>query len=190
VKPNFAAVPPLDGRHPRAGGLFVGRLSPEKGTRVLAQAAASCRTGRIDVFGEGPEQFALEAVPGLRLLGWQDQPRIYARMREVSYLIVPSICYENFPLTVVEAFANGLPVIASRLGAMAELVTNGATGMLFDAGNADDLAEKIAWAEAHPDDMARMGEEARCEYEMKYTPDKNYVALTNIYRLAMNTGHG
>jgi glycosyltransferase involved in cell wall biosynthesis len=87
----------------------------------------------------------------------------------------------------VEAFANGLPVIASRLGAMAELVREGETGLVFEAGNADDLAEKMAWAEARPGDMARMGRAARHEYELKYTPDTNYEALMDIYRAAMST---
>ena len=108
-------------------------------------------------------------------------------MREVSYLVVPSICYENCPLTVVEAFANGLPVIASRLGAMAELVTDGVTGLLFEAGNAEDLAAKMAWAEAHPDDVSRMGRAARHEYDRKYTPQRNYDILMDIYRAAMST---
>jgi glycosyltransferase involved in cell wall biosynthesis len=185
VKSNFAEVPVLDDR-PRAGALFVGRLSPEKGTRVLARAAARGQS-RIDVIGAGPERPSLEAASGLRLLGWQNRETIYARMREVSYLIVPSICYENFPLTVVEAYANGLPVIASRLGAMAELVQDGETGLLFEAGNAEDLAERMAWAEAHPGDLARMGRAARREYELKYTPATNYEALMGIYRAAMST---
>ena len=170
-----------------SGALFVGRLSPEKGTRVLARAAGKRQSAVIDVIGAGPEQSSLEGTSGLRLLGWQNREAIYARMREVSYLIVPSICYESFPLTVVEAFANGLPVIASRLGAMAELVRDGATGLVFEAGNADDLAERMAWAEAHPGDMARMGRAARNEYELKYTPDRNYEALMGIYRAAMST---
>ncbi len=187
VKSNFAEDPVLDRDQPRSGGLFVGRLSPEKGTGVLARAAAGPRPVALDVIGAGPEQSALEAVPNLRLLGWQSRAAIYARMREASYLVVPSVCYENFPLTVVEAFANGLPVIASRLGAMAELVRDGTTGLLFEAGNADDLASKMAWAEAHPEDMQRMGRNARQEYEMKYTPARNYEALMSIYGAAMST---
>jgi glycosyltransferase involved in cell wall biosynthesis len=187
VKPNFAEAPAPDNRRLRAGGLFVGRLSPEKGTRVLVRAVARRQSGVIDVIGSGPARSSLQGVSGLRLLGWQNPAAIYARMREASYLLVPSICYENFPLTVVEAFANGLPVIASRLGAMAELVRDGATGLLFEAGNADDLAEKMAWAEAHPEDVTRMGRAARHEYETKYTPDRNYGTLMDIYGAAMST---
>lgn len=187
VKSNFADRPVLDDGRTRSGALFVGRLSPEKGTRVLACAAATRLPAVIEVIGAGPDRPSLEAGPGLRLLGSQTPETVYAKMREVAYLVVPSLCYENFPLTVVEAFANGLPVIASRLGAMAELVRDGETGVLFEAGNADDLARTMAWADAHPEDMTRMGRAARHEYELKYTPDKNYEALMVIYRAAINT---
>lgn len=187
VKSNFVDVPALVEGRPRSGALFVGRLSPEKGTQVLARAAAKGLPAVIDVVGVGPELSFLEGVPGLRLLGWLNQGAVYARMREASYLVVPSLCYETFALTVVEAFANGLPVIASRLGVLAELIRDGATGLLFEAGNADDLGRKMAWAEAHPGHMARMGRTARHEYEMKYTPDRNYKALMSIYGAAINS---
>ncbi|HET7248423.1 MAG TPA: glycosyltransferase [Gemmatimonadales bacterium] len=187
VKSNFADLPVLDHRRIRTGALFVGRLAPEKGTQVLARAAATRLPAVIDVIGAGPERSSLEAGPGIRLLGSQTPQTVYAKMREAAYLVVPSVCYENFPLTVVEAFANGLPVIASRLGAMAELVRDGETGVLFEAGSAEDLARTMAWADAHPGDMTRMGRAARDEYELKYTPDRNYAALMDIYRAAITT---
>ena len=102
-------------------------------------------------------------------------------MREATCLVVPSIWYENFPRTVVEAFACGLPVIASRLGAMVEIVRDGETGLLFEAGNADDLAQKMAWAENNPAAMREMGANARREYEARYTPAVNYRQLMTIY---------
>jgi glycosyltransferase involved in cell wall biosynthesis len=187
VKPNFARVPLLNDGQQRSGALFVGRLSPEKGTRVLALAAARRQHAVIEIVGMGPERSALESSPGLRLVGWQGQEAVYAKMRKASYLVVPSICYENFPLTVLEAFANGLPVVASRLGSLPELVRHGETGLLFEAGNAEDLVEKMAWAERHSGDMARMGHAARHEYEMKYTPERNYEALMSIYGAAINS---
>ena len=185
VKPNFAAAPPPP-EEPRSGALFVGRLSSEKGTRVLAALSATSRSQPVDVIGEGPDQAQLEALPGIRLLGRQPRATVDARMREASYLLVPSICYENFPLSIVEAFAQGLPVIASRLGAMAELVTPGTTGLLFEPGNAGDLAATMTWADAHPADMRAMGRAARREYELKYTPDRNYEMLMRIYRDALS----
>jgi len=79
-------------------------------------------------------------------------------------------------------------VIASRLGAMAEIVEEGRTGLLFEPGDAEDLAEKVAWAWAHPRELAEMGREARREYEQKYTAEKNYEMLMAIYERARNSG--
>lgn len=181
VKPNFVDGPGLENERQRSGALFVGRLSTEKGTGVLARAAATRQQAVIDVIGTGPEQSSLQVSPGIRLLGWQDLEAIYARMREAAYLVAPSICYENFPRAIVEAFACGLPVLASRLGAMAEIVRDGATGLLFEAGNAEDLTQKMAWAEANPAALREMGANARREYEAKYTPETNYRQLMTIY---------
>jgi len=181
VKPNFVDLPLTENERQRSGALFVGRLSSEKGTRVLARAAATRQPAVIDVIGTGPEQSSLEASPGIRLLGWQVPEAISTRMREAAYLMVPSICYENFPRTIVEAFACGLPVIASRLGAMAEIVKDGKTGLLFEAGNADDLAQKMAWAEENPAALREMGANARREYMARYTPETNYRQLMTIY---------
>lgn len=79
-------------------------------------------------------------------------------------------------------------MIASRLGAMAEIVEEGRTGLLFEPGDAEDLAEKVAWAWAHPRELAEMGREARREYEQKYTAEKNYEMLMAIYERARNSG--
>jgi glycosyltransferase involved in cell wall biosynthesis len=88
-------------------------------------------------------------------------------------------------MTIVEAFASALPVIASNLGSMAELIEDGTTGLLFEPGNADDLARKVQWAWEHPEEMRRMGEAARREYEQKYTPERNYQMLMDIYQQAI-----
>jgi glycosyltransferase involved in cell wall biosynthesis len=156
VKSNFAVVPVLDYGRPRSGGLFVGRLSPEKGIQMLARAAARHQGAAIEVIGTGPLRSSLETVGNLHLLGWLNQEAVYSKMREASYLMLPSIWYESFPWRWWKPFANGLPVVASRLGSMSEFVRDGETGLLFEAGNADDLAEKLAWADVHPREMARM----------------------------------
>jgi glycosyltransferase involved in cell wall biosynthesis len=104
-------------------------------------------------------------------------------------MVLPSICYENSPRAIVEAFSCGLPVIASRLGALADIVDDGVTGLLFAPGDAKDLAEKMAWAAAHPVQMARMGHAARAEYEANYTPERNHEMLVNIYEDAITAVH-
>jgi glycosyltransferase involved in cell wall biosynthesis len=186
VKPNFVNAPRTENNNNnRRGGLFVGRLSQEKGTSVLLAAMDRLPQGVIHMIGSGPEQAAVSAHSRVRCHGRKDQPAVLERMRAAQYLVVPSICYESFPRTIVEAFACGLPVIASRLGAMAEIVEDGRTGLLFEAGSDEDLARKIAWAEANPAALHLMGGNARREYEMKYTPEVNYRQLIKIYAAAM-----
>jgi glycosyltransferase involved in cell wall biosynthesis len=87
---------------------------------------------------------------------------------------------------MVEAFACGLPVIASRLGSMAEIVEDGVTGLHFEAGNSAELADKMQWANEHPEEMIGMGKNARRVYEAHYTPEINYQQLMAIYQGAIN----
>ena len=181
IKPNFVDLPP-PAPSPRRGFLFVGRLSKEKGIGVLAQAVrAQGAPEPVRVAGTGAEQVQLEALGGVELLGPLSAAAVYAQMAGASALVLPSVWYENFPRTLVEAYANGLPVIASRLGALATLVRDGETGLLFAPGDADDLARKLAWAAAHPGQMARMGEAARRHYEQHLTAPINYRLLSDIY---------
>ena len=184
VKPNFVDLPRhADGE--RKGALFVGRLSLEKGVDVLAQALREVPGVCLRVLGSGDAGAALRALPNAELCGWQPQHAVHAEMRSASYLILPSICYESFPVTLVEAFACGLPVIASRLGVMQELVEEGRTGVLFEPGSASDLAEKISWAEQHPQILRRMGHAAREAYEARYAPETNYRQLMGVYETAI-----
>lgn len=187
IKPNFVDIPHQP-EGERSGGLFVGRLSAEKGIEVLLGALDGMPRYRLDVIGTGPEQARLEQHATVHALGWQEQESIHARMRRATYLVLPSIWYENFPRTLVEAFACGLPVIASRLGAMAELIEDGRTGLLFDPGSPAALAQKIEWAESHPWQMRQMGFNAREEYERHYTPELNYGRLMEIYGEAIDAG--
>jgi glycosyltransferase involved in cell wall biosynthesis len=87
----------------------------------------------------------------------------------------------------VEAFACGVPLVASRLGAMEETIEDGRTGLHFTAGDPDDLAAKVEWAWTHPERMEEMGRAARAEYEAKYTAERNYQMLMDIYQRASAT---
>lgn len=187
VKPNFVDLPPPP-ESARQGALFVGRLSPEKGISALAEAARRVPDCTVTVMGTGPDEPLLHGVGNMRLRGFCDAKAVHAAMQSARWLVLPSIWYENFPRTLVEAFACGLPVVASRLGALAELVREGETGLLFEPGDAADLAQKLAWAQAHPDEMARMGRNARAVYEANYTAAINYRQLMTIYNEAIEAG--
>jgi glycosyltransferase involved in cell wall biosynthesis len=193
IKPNFVksvAAPDWLARH---GGLYVGRLSSEKGLDVLAAAHRSMESmggSGVEIIGGGPlEQLARDTF-GPAWLGYRTLDEIMHRMLSARFLVLPSICYENSPRTIVEAFACGVPVIASRLGALADIVQDGITGLLFNPGDPADLAVKLQWAHTHSDRMASMGRAARKEYETKYTPERNYEQLIDIYEDAIATIRG
>jgi glycosyltransferase involved in cell wall biosynthesis len=187
VKPNFVDFEAA-AAGARAGFLFVGRLSAEKGVQVLVRAARALGSSNVRVAGTGPEAARLAGVPGMRALGALGGDAVRAEMSRATALVLPSICYENFPRTLVEAYGSCMPVIASRHGAMAELVQDGITGLLFEPGNAQDLAQKMQWAQEHPEQMATMGLSARALYEAKFTAERNYGQLMAIYNEAITAG--
>ena len=104
-----------------------------------------------------------------------------ALMKDATFLVVPSECYENFPMTIVEGFATGLPVIASRTGSLTEIVRDHETGLLFRSGDASDFAATIGWAVQHAPEMRTYGQSARHEFEQKLGPEQNYAQLRAIY---------
>jgi glycosyltransferase involved in cell wall biosynthesis len=194
VKPNF--VHPDPGERTRRGeyGLFVGRLSREKGISTLLQAWGRLpRHYALHIIGDGPERDGLEAqarqlgLSAVQFRGRLSRDDTVAAMKRARFLVVPSGWYETFGMCIAEAFACGTPVVCSRLGAMHELVSDGRTGLHFSSGDPNDLAEKVAWAWSHPNEMDAMGREARAEYEGKYTPARNYPMLMGVYRHALAT---
>lgn len=186
VKPNFMFPDPGVGQHRGGYGLFVGRLSPEKGLETLLQAWE--RIGdrfTLKIVGDGPLAGLLEEPSsGVEWLRWRSRDEVLALMKEAAFLVLPSEWYENFPMTLVEAFATGLPVIGSRLGSLAELIRDGETGRCFQPGNSADLAASLEWAIAHPMRLEVQGRVAREEFETRYTADRNYEMLTRIYASA------
>lgn len=182
VKPNFIDSPKAPTTVTRRGFLFVGRLSPEKGLDCLARACGGGAFGKVRIAGSGPLEQDLRRMPNLEVLGHLNATAVRAEMASAMALVMPSIWYENFPLTLVEAFASGLPVIASRLGALSELVEHGKTGLLFTPGDPESLSAQMRWAIAHPDEMLKMGCAARLIFEQSYTAQENYQSLIAIYQ--------
>ena len=191
VKPNFHVDQGISTQL-RRYVLFVGRLTLEKGIRTLLQAWNLCRLP-LKIIGEGPlkDDFKNEINkfpnPTIEFLGNKPHDTVLNYMRNAKCLIFPSNCYENFPLTILEAFACGVPVIASRIGSLIEIIQDGETGLFFNPGDALNLAYKITWLWDHPEEAKRMGLRARQEYELKYTPEKNYEMLMDIYQQALSS---
>ncbi len=188
VKPNFAPDPDVRGDFiRRKNALFVGRLGEEKGISVLIKAWKELDYP-LRIVGDGPFTGRAREVlnPAISWLGSVSPAEVSLEMERAAFLVLPSVCYEGFPLTLVEAFSHRLPVVASCLGSLADLVKDGVTGLLFSPGDADDLVTKIRWMMENPEKSARMGENARREYEEKYTPERNYRLLMDIYREVMD----
>jgi glycosyltransferase involved in cell wall biosynthesis len=109
-------------------------------------------------------------------------------MGKAKCLVFPSEWYETFGRVAIEAYSRGTPVIAARLGAIAELVEDGRTGFHFQAGKSEDLARVIDLVQANTPQLASMRIEVRREYESKYTADRNYEQMMSIYERAMANG--
>ncbi len=189
VKPNFVDPDPGERSQPGNYALFVGRLAPEKGLSTLLAAWGRLKTVvPLVIAGDGPLRRHLEAevakhnLRQVSFAGQLNSTEIRTAMKQSSFLVLPSLWYEGFPMVMAESLACGTPVIGSRLGAMQEIITDGRNGLHFQTDNPEDLAEKVDWAWKHPSELAAMGREARGDYEALYTSEMNYSLLMAIYK--------
>ncbi len=186
VKPNFTPEPAvrLDSTH-RRGALFVGRLNAEKGVPLLLDAWRHLDIP-LRVIGSGPLMpAATDHHSSIEFMGPRSSQEVMEAMGEAALLVMPATWYEPFGLVVVEAFSMGLPVLASRLGALPEIVTHGETGLLFDPGSIDSIVSLARQAFADPKRLALMGENAYAAYRARYSPDVNYAKLIAVYQRAI-----
>ena len=186
VKPNFVHPDPGCGHGSGNYAVFVGRLSVEKGLDTLLDAWISLSNPiPLKIIGDGPlaEQVrtVAEANPFIEWLGRKSISEVHSIIGEAQFLVFPSKWYETFGRVAVEAFAKGTPVIAAKIGAIAELINDGQTGLLFKPGNAEDLANKVDKILSSQNLLLNMRKEARNEFEIKYTADVNYKMTMKIY---------
>jgi glycosyltransferase involved in cell wall biosynthesis len=192
VKPNFADPDPRERVSAGECAVFVGRLSEEKGLRVLLNAWKNLDAPvPLHIVGDGPERTSLELqardlqLTGVTFRGRLPHADVIDAVKGSRFLILPSTWYEGFPMSIVESFACGTPVLCSRLGGMAEIVDDHSTGLHFSPGDPQDLAAKVHWAWHHPRELASMGHAARAKYQAHYSPEKNYSQLMEIYEQAL-----
>jgi glycosyltransferase involved in cell wall biosynthesis len=192
VKPCFVDSDPGLGNGDGGYVLFVGRLTEEKGIRILLNAWETLGD-RIPLYvaGSGPLEDDVRKtagrIAGVKYLGFQERSSLNTLMRSAQALIFPSTWFEGLPRTIVEAFACGTPVIASRLGTMSSIIEHGRTGLHFEPGNVDDLIGKVTWMCCHSREWSNFRQSARAEYEANYAPEQNYRALMNIYKMALGS---
>ena len=190
IKPNFLSDPPEADLHEGSYALFIGRISREKGIQTLIQAWEGIDFP-LKILGNGPlldylKSKVRENKVNAEFLGQRPFSDVMDILKDALFLVMPSEWYEGFPMVIREAFACGKPVLASRLGGMAEIVKNGETGYHFEPGDTSDLALKAKKLIGNPQDVVKMGGNARREFENKYSADINYKILMNIYHRAID----
>lgn len=186
VKPNFVPEDPGQGSGREKFALYVGRLSSEKGIEtMLAAWRLLGETIPLKIVGDGPlgnkVATAAGSLPAVDYIGRLDNDQVLGLMRDAMMLIFPSLCYENFPMTIIEAYATGLPVLASNMGNTATLIQTRRTGLHFKPGDAANLAAQVKWLVQNPETRKQMRFAARTIYEQQFTPSQNYRLLRNIY---------
>jgi len=157
--------------------LYVGRISEEKGIDVLLKACENFK-GKVVVIGEGKPNTKPSNVD---FMGKQSKEVVLALMNQASFVVVPSICYEGFPMAIVEAFSCGTPVICSKLGSMEEIVDDNVTGLHFAPNDELDLRKKMHHLFNAPQLIKELGSNAKLKYQKLYTEEKNIKALFRIY---------
>ena len=201
VKPNFVEDPLVDGAIAPLPEVptfvFVGRLSPEKGVLALLQAWQQLQqpNWRLNIVGDGPQKPDLERfcqehhLNNVTFWGFCSTVQTQELIKQATMAVVPSQWYETFGRVVIEAFACGRAVIASNVGAIAELVDEGQTGFKVTDSDVVAWAERLRWCGEHPSPVAVMGRAARQQYRQRYTPKANYHQLDAIYHQVLASPH-
>ena len=194
IKPNFYPDPPtpLPWKDRDDVVLFIGRLADYKGVRHLVKVWQEWGDAapRLELIGDGPEHFFVEESAArcdrIKLLGHLSFAETQTHLSRAKLLLVPSLWFEGFPMVIREAFALGVPVATSRIGPLPTIVPNGKVGRLFTPGDESDMLRVISdmWNDSNT--LEALGSAAHEEFEQKYTAERNYRQLLNIYRNARN----
>ena len=192
VKSNFVYPDPGPGDGNGGYVLFVGRLTPEKGVETLLAAWEKVKTpAKLIIVGEGPLDDRVKTYcagkKNAEWLGPKSSSEVKELMGDATVLVLASEWYEPFGRVAIESFSKATPVIASRLAGMPEIVHDQQTGLLFNPGDASDLALKLEWVISHPAEMKSMRAKARLAYETRYTAEENCGALIRAYQAAQES---
>lgn len=178
--------------------VYFGRLAPVKGLWTMLDAVKMMANDKnknnveVKIIGEGPigeelrKKVKSEGLDRVHFLGYMKGNDLYREIIKSSAVVLPSECYENSPISVLEAFALGIPVIGSRIGGIPEFVKDNETGLTFDPGSQQDLYSKMKILLDNPEKAAEMGRKARAFVEKELTAEKYYEKLMEIYKQAIS----
>ncbi len=172
--------------------VYAGRLHPIKGITTLIHAAEKYQGNIIYIAGDGESRFEIEELikyhqlDHVQLLGHLPGKELFEIISNSSFTVLPSECYENYPMSIVESFAIGKPVIASNIGAIPDLVRDGWNGLLFEPKNADQLAGKMKYLFDHPELAKSMGLNGKNSVSIENSPDRHYQQIYDLYNRLIN----
>ncbi|HVI80188.1 MAG TPA: glycosyltransferase family 4 protein [Candidatus Acidoferrum sp.] len=188
VRPNFVRAPALRETRDSSGyALFLGRLSPEKGCWMLIRAFEQLPGVHLKIVGTGPMEQELreyirnKGIQNIEMLGFKAGEEKWEILRNALCVVLPSEWYENFPVTALEGFMAARPVVASRIGGLPYIVEDGKSGLLFEPGNAEELAQHLRYLVGHPAEAESMGRRGRMLTETKYGPEEGYENLMRVF---------
>lgn len=186
IKPNFLPDPGL-GRGSRERALFVGRLTPEKGLDTLLSAWQMLPDVPLDIIGSGPLEPQVQSrierwnLPHVRMIGHVGHEEVLGMIKVARLLVVPSLAFEGLPMTIIEGFACGAPVVCSDIGSLAEMVGPHHAGALFPPGDSEQLAHLVSNLWKDNQRLEQLRQAGRREYEQTYGPAHSYERLMEIY---------
>ncbi len=187
VRPNFIDALPLKAESHGHHALCLGRLSNEKGLWTLIRAFEQLPEIELRIVGTGPLEESIRAyvreknLSHIHILGFKSGEEKRRLIQDCQFGVIPSEWYENFPIAALEYFAESKPILASRIGGLPYVIEEGKSGLLFEPGNASDLAAKARSLRNNPAEAARMGEQGRRLAETKYGPQESYENLMEIF---------
>lgn len=189
--PNFIQVEHYIPKYQGGYALFVGRLSKEKGISTLLKAVSGLDV-ELKIVGDGPMKVEYEnytrtqGISNVVFEGYKSGEELQELFRNAAFVVFPSECIENGPMTILEAFVYGKPVIGSDIGGIPEMVIEGETGLIFKAGDSQELKEKIRYLLTHPSLLAEMSKKARKKVEEEYNAELHYRRLMEVYEKALS----
>ncbi len=162
--------------------LYVGRLSKEKGIENIAKTAKLLPEYNFVIAGGGPDQDILENIPNIKLAGFLTGEQLTRLMGNAKILLLPSVCYENCPLSILEAHCMGVPVVTMNSGGMAELVKDGVTGTLVTEPTPEGIANKLKYTIENEEYYKTLKENCKNEKENIYSVETYTDILIEEYK--------